>query len=400
MQPELKALLTVPRVPLPVDVQDDDHNRVGGLIDLITEYFPKDAVVLELGSGRGVSTRALALTCKTVVTVDVFFDEEWRAEFIKNTGEFSNVRLWRCRTDDQKLLDEYPDGYFDAIYVDAVHNYEGVRADILNFTPKVKRGGVIAGHDFIDRPAHHHFGTIRAVCEIFGHPEKVFCDTSWVVRKNFEYSTPNKVKYYSEHGQDRWLVENIFKNRLAGTFFEAGAIDGLITSNSLFFEKYRGWSGLLVEANPEEYAKIARNRPGCASENCAIVSNPLIKTVPFLKCGGDLVGWSGVVGQIEPQHAARVAKEIPQQEIIEVPAMTLEALLDKHRLRNIDYITLDIEGGEYHVLTATDWREYNVSVFDIEDNFGNYPIEDFMKFIGYKKTVRLGVSDIYIKNAG
>ena len=50
-------------------------------------------------------------------------------------------------------------------------------------------------------------------------------------------------EYHSEHGQDKWLNENIFKNKKYGIFVEVGAIDGLITSNSLFFERDLGWTG-------------------------------------------------------------------------------------------------------------------------------------------------------------
>ena len=48
-----------------------------------------------------------------------------------------------------------------------------------------------------------------------------------------------------------------------GFFVEAGAYDGYTLSNSLFFELYRGWKGLLVEANPDNYETLmATNRKG------------------------------------------------------------------------------------------------------------------------------------------
>jgi hypothetical protein len=56
--------------------------------------------------------------------------------------------------------------------------------------------------------------------------------------------------YHSEHGQDRWLNENIFKGRRNGVFVEFGALDGIYTSNSLFFERELGWTGVLIEADP------------------------------------------------------------------------------------------------------------------------------------------------------
>ena len=38
-----------------------------------------------------------------------------------------------------------------------------------------------------------------------------------------------------------------------GFFIECGALDGETRSNSLLFERFRGWTGLLVEADPVNY---------------------------------------------------------------------------------------------------------------------------------------------------
>ena len=37
---------------------------------------------------------------------------------------------------------------FDFVFIDADHSYEAVRADILAYRPLVKRGGILAGHDY------------------------------------------------------------------------------------------------------------------------------------------------------------------------------------------------------------------------------------------------------------
>ena len=45
------------------------------------------------------------------------------------------------------------------------------------------------------------------------------------------------------------VVDKFFKRKLNGFFIEAGAWDGEYLSNTLFFERNRNWTGLLVEAN-------------------------------------------------------------------------------------------------------------------------------------------------------
>jgi len=46
-------------------------------------------------------------------------------------------------------------------YIDGDHRYEWVKKDIENYWPKIKKGGVIGGHDFTSR----RIGLIRAVLE-------------------------------------------------------------------------------------------------------------------------------------------------------------------------------------------------------------------------------------------
>lgn len=43
---------------------------------------------------------------------------------------------------------EFEDNYFDWIYIDTDHSYETTRKELLSYAPKVKEGGVIAGHDY------------------------------------------------------------------------------------------------------------------------------------------------------------------------------------------------------------------------------------------------------------
>ena len=45
------------------------------------------------------------------------------------------------------ILDTYPDGYFDWVYIDGNHMYDFVLEDILISAEKVRSGGVIAGDD-------------------------------------------------------------------------------------------------------------------------------------------------------------------------------------------------------------------------------------------------------------
>ena len=88
---------------------------------------------------------------------------------------------------DVKLLQEHSalackgieDGSVDLLFIDGSHQYAGVKADIINYSPKVKDGGIFCGHDF----QKCHPGVVQAVGEMFGKNFRVFKDSS-IWRRN------------------------------------------------------------------------------------------------------------------------------------------------------------------------------------------------------------------------
>lgn len=61
----------------------------------------------------------------------------------------------------------FPDRSFDFIYVDAMHDYANVRADLLAYKDKIKPDGFILGHDFSNTRMGRrmNFGVVQAVRE-------------------------------------------------------------------------------------------------------------------------------------------------------------------------------------------------------------------------------------------
>jgi len=57
---------------------------------------------------------------------------------------------------------QFADGYFDFVYIDANHRYHLIQADIAAWWPKVRAGGILAGHDYVRA---RHCGVIQAVDE-------------------------------------------------------------------------------------------------------------------------------------------------------------------------------------------------------------------------------------------
>lgn len=71
------------------------------------------------------------------------------AEAKERMAEFGK-RVAFIRDYSTKAVEKFPDCYFDWVYVDAVHDYEGALNDMIDWWPKVRPGGVMAGHDYLD----------------------------------------------------------------------------------------------------------------------------------------------------------------------------------------------------------------------------------------------------------
>ncbi len=68
-----------------------------------------------------------------------------------------------------KAAAQFPDGFFDFVYLDADHAYAAVDADIKAWWPKVRSGGVLGGHDYVKAvvgAARTRVGVIQAVTEL------------------------------------------------------------------------------------------------------------------------------------------------------------------------------------------------------------------------------------------
>lgn len=80
----------------------------------------------------------------------------------------SHIHIIKQRSD--VAYKNFENKFFDWVYIDADHSYEAVKADILNWTPKIKSGGLLSGHDFLipkNNPRYESFGVKQAVEELF-----------------------------------------------------------------------------------------------------------------------------------------------------------------------------------------------------------------------------------------
>lgn len=64
---------------------------------------------------------------------------------------------------------KFANNSLDFVYIDARHAYEHVLEDVQAWLPKVRLGGLLSGHDYVDRiEVNNDFGVKRAVDEVLG----------------------------------------------------------------------------------------------------------------------------------------------------------------------------------------------------------------------------------------
>lgn len=208
--------------------------------------------------------------------------------------------------------------------------------------------------------------------------------------------------YFSQHGQDKFLNENIFKSKKNGIFIEIGAHDGISFSNTYFFEKHLSWTGICVEPILDHFMKLKHNRPKSQCENlCIDVSSGKKK---FLRCSGHITEmYSGLLNNYDSRHLERIDREIKEfgggKQVIETDSITFNDLIKKHRIKHVDILSLDTEGGEEAIVRSIDFNQVNIDVLVVENNFNEESMRSYLKSKGYEQIHRIGKDDIYKKKS-
>lgn len=161
-------------------------NRLFGLMDLLEFYGAnKDWKAIEIGSYSGASAELFAQYVGEITCCDIWdkyiSPPERALNAYKNFQETKkrNKNIIECKKNSDDLVNEYNNNTFDMVYIDADHSYESTKNNILKWFSKVKKGGILCGHDY-------HMGEVKqAVDEVFKFENiKLFKDSSWAYVKN------------------------------------------------------------------------------------------------------------------------------------------------------------------------------------------------------------------------
>lgn len=204
--------------------------------------------------------------------------------------------------------------------------------------------------------------------------------------------------YYSQIEQDRILQEKFFFRQEQGFFVDVGAEDGRSGSNTLFFEE-KGWKGICIEPHPDSFAKLQATRK-CVCLPVAISQTK--GTLKFTKIEGPASALSGFSSTYDPRHVERIERELETKggtkTEIDVPTETLSSIFAKHNVKEIHYLSIDVEGAELDVLKSIDFDVVFIHVLDIENNYPDSfgEIRKFLASKGFTKSFPIMFDEIFV----
>lgn len=130
----------------------------------------------EIGVWKGEFSQRI---CELVPNVELLCVDPWQQYKFYNDNKNSQARLDAAYDETCERLQRYhctivrktsleaaadvPDGSLDFVYIDGNHSAPYVSQDIDAWAPKVRSGGMVCGHDYIDRKKRPDIEVVFAV---------------------------------------------------------------------------------------------------------------------------------------------------------------------------------------------------------------------------------------------
>ena len=160
----------------------------------------------------------------------------------------------------------------------------------------------------------------------------------------------------SQAGQDYWIYGEAFNEKREGYFLDIGAHDGVVFSNTYILEKRYRWNGICIEANPNTFIELKRNRRSVCLNICLDQDEG---EVDFIL--------RGVMGGIVDRGLDNAMSDNTTDRVIRLETRSLINVLDEHQAPStIDYLSIDVEGAEERILAEFDFEKYIFRAITVE----------------------------------
>ena len=112
---------------------------------------------------------------------------------------------------------------------------------------------------------------------------------------------------------------------------------------------------------------------------------------------------SGILEAYDERHLAWIDRELAanggQKKVIKCKAARFETIMQNHpEIGRIDYLSIDVEGGEMKILGAIDFSRFDIRLIGIEDAYPDSSgIREFLAQKGYREIAALGCDRFFEK---
>ena len=164
---------------------------------------------------------------------------------------------------------------------------------------------------------------------------------------------------YSQRDEEL-IIRHFFDDRREGFFVDVGSFHWKKKSTTYYLEKHLGWSGIAMDAQPGFAAGYRTHRPATTFLNYIVTDHS--GTVETLYLARALSSTSRELIRRFPKTRDLEPREIS------VPTITLDEALDQNRVSRIDFLSMDIEGGEPAALAGFDIGRFRPELVCIESD--------------------------------
>lgn len=182
------------------------------------------------------------------------------------------------------------------------------------------------------------------------------------------------------------FVETYFADKSGLFFVDVGAHNGITWSNTLPLEENYNWSGICIEPNPKVFKELANNR------HCRCLNIGMSDTddmLEFCKIDGYSEMLSGFTKFYHENHKRRIEVETSTHgnkvEFIDIPTKKLSDVLRAEGIRDVDYLSVDVESAELLVLKGIDFDAVTIKLISCEDNYGCSDVEQLLSQNRFKR---------------
>ncbi len=176
---------------------------------------------------------------------------------------------------------------------------------------------------------------------------------------------------YAQNFEDVMLAR-LFSSDHKGFYIDVGAADPDYLSVTRYFYD-RGWRGINVEPSRLFYPRLQERRPDDLNLFCGIGNAPGRATFHQFSRAEN--------STLDPAVAERLIQEDERAVAYEVDVITLADLCERFvKDRVIDFMKIDVEGGELAVLQGGDWRKYRPRVLIVEATKVNDEAENWQEW--------------------